>query len=77
MKATVFWDGTGHYWTPNGIDRRGPFTGPDSLDDAIRDAHTTGYKVGAVNATRGSMAPVNPAPQRRQSSAALEPVAGE
>lgn len=56
----MFWDGTGHFWTPDGIARRGPFIGPDSLDDAIRDAHAAGCKVAAVNATRGTMAPVSP-----------------
>lgn len=48
-RATVFWDGTGFFWTRGGEERRGPFTGTDGLDDAIHDARQAGYKIAAVN----------------------------
>lgn len=60
--AVVFWDHNGHWWTPDDVTRHGPFTGPDSLDDAITDAKRAGHKIVAVNRTRGNMPAVSPKP---------------
>lgn len=61
-QVTVFWDGIGHYWATTSAERHGPFTGPDSLDDAITDAKAAGHKIGAVNATRGMLPPADASP---------------
>lgn len=61
--AIVFWDGIGWFWTHDGETRQGPFSaGLDSLDDAITDAKRAGYKIAAVNRTRGTMPAVSPQP---------------
>lgn len=61
--AIVFWDGIGWFWTHDGESRHGPFNGDDALDDAITDAKRRGYKIAAVNRTRGTMPAVGPQPQ--------------
>jgi hypothetical protein len=46
----------------DGSTRHGPFSAVDGLDDAITDAKRRGYKIAAVNRTRGMLPPVSPQP---------------
>jgi hypothetical protein len=50
------------YWSADGVTRHGPFSGVDDLDDAITDAKRAGFKIAAVNRTRGNMPAVSPKP---------------
>lgn len=55
-RAIVYWDGVGHFFveTPHaGKQPIGPYTGDDSLDDAITAAKAAGFRIAGIQATRG------------------------
>lgn len=69
-RAIVFWGGYGYYWieTPHaGKQPIGPYSGADSLDEAITAAHAAGCKIAGVQATRGLLPA--PGPQLRTEDA--------